>query len=149
MKVQGMVFVLLLALFVAGCSTNGNSSSTASITLKPTVLHALRPERKDFNISALDHTVQDAAVVQRLFAAAYKLPTPPSGRMSCPNDIGLVYQLDFLHDRTLLQHMSLQATGCGFLLLNKNDVRVSDYAFQVLLSKTIGIPSLVPGQSHP
>ena len=148
MKLQRMLLILLFALILVSCDTNETSSSTSFTTLKPTILNASRPERKDYDISALNRTVRDAAAVQQLFTAAYKLPKPPSGTINCPSDIGLVYQLDFLHDGTPLQNMSLQATGCTFLFLNQYDVRVSNYAFQVLLCQIIGIPSLVPGQSH-
>lgn len=149
MKLHGMVLVLLPILLLTGCGTNDSSPSSTSTTLKPTVLQVLRPTLKDYGIPSLDRTVRDATAVQRLYAAAYKLPAPPSGRINCPLDIGLVYQLDFLHDKTSLQKMTLQATGCQFLFLDKHDVRASDYAFQLLFSKTIGVPSLVPGQSHP
>jgi hypothetical protein len=148
MKSQRLLLILLFAFVLVGCGTNGTSSSTSFTTLKPTALHASRPERKDYDIPALDRTVHNAAV-QRLFVAAYKLPTPPSGTVNCPADIGLVYQLVFLQGATPIQHMSLQATGCQYLFLTQSDVRLSDYPFQVLLCKTIGIPSLTPGQSHP
>lgn len=149
MKLRGKAFVFLLIVLLVGCGTNGNSTSTSSTTLKPTVLHVLRPILKDYGIPSLDRTVQNAVAVQRLYTAAYKLPAPPSGRINCPLDIGLVYQLDFLHDKTSLQKMTLQATGCQYLFLNTHDVRITDYAFQLLFLKTIDVPSLVPGQSHP
>jgi hypothetical protein len=40
--------------------------------------------------------------------------------------------------------MSLNATGCQFLQITHDDVRMSSEAFRELLRKNLGIPSLVP-----
>jgi hypothetical protein len=152
MKLSRMVWILPVFIVLASCGTpsanKGLSSEPTATSPKPTVLHVIRPAVNNF--PALDRTVQDATAVQRLYASAYTLPIPtPGGAVNCPSDIGMVYHLEFLRNATLIQKMSLDATGCQLLQIGQTEMRFTDEAFRSLFTKTIGIPSLVPGQSHP
>lgn len=113
----------------------------------PTALHVTRPALPAYHFDPLDVTIRDTAAVERLYQAAYALPTPPSGTVNCPNDIGLVYHLNFLQNTiSSVQQMNLNATGCQYLLIGQdsNDVRRTNQSFLDLFTKTVGIPSLVP-----
>lgn len=149
MKLLSVPLLLLVVLLLISCGTNGSTSgeSSTSSATPPTVLHVMRAANNGF--PSLDRTIQDSAAVQRLFTAAFALPTPTgSGVVNCPGDIGMTYVLHFLHGTTPVQDMSLDATGCQRLQINATS-RLTNQAFLSLFLKTVEIPSLVPGQSHP
>lgn len=106
-------------------------------------MHVTRPAVNGY--PSPDRTVQDAQAVQRLYSAAYALPVPSPGRVNCPLDNGMTYYLTFLRGTTPLQQMTLRATGCQELRLDRDGVRWTTEAFRSLFLKTVGIPSLVPG----
>jgi hypothetical protein len=137
MKWSVLSVVLLLMLGVAACGSGGDA--------KPTMLHVTRNEElSGYDFAPLDVTVRDVNAIQHLYQAAYALPKPPSGTINCPNDIGLTYHLEFFEGDTSVQQMDLDATGCQFLQITHDEVRMSDGGFRESLRKLIGIPSLVP-----
>ncbi len=143
MKLQSGAIALLLLLFLAACG------DTAPASVPPlTSLHVIRPSLSDIHrFPLLDKTVSDAKAVQRLYSAALALSMPDSsgGVASCSGDIGLVYHLTFLQKNTSVQKMDLDATGCRYLQISPTDARYATDSFVALFTKTIGIPSLVPG----
>ncbi len=142
MKTKGLGLVLLLGLLLVAC---------AGTPQQPTALHVLRPASsspiygKGKPFPRLERTFNDTSAVQQLYAAALALPVVAQGKTySCPIDFGVVYQLDFLAGSDLLQHMDVQASGCQWVHLSSTDARWTNDAFNRLLAKTIGIPSLLP-----
>jgi hypothetical protein len=151
---QRATLILLAVLLLAGCGTLGRPDETGSTNIPfgptatptlPTALHVIRPAVNGY--PSLDRTIHDTKAVQRLYRAAYALPFPPPGKVNCPADIAMIYDLIFLQGTTPLQQMTLQATGCQFLRLSPqaDRVRLTTEAFRSLFLKTVGIPSLVPG----
>jgi hypothetical protein len=140
MRLKGVFFAsLLLALLTACHPTTGPDN--------PTMLHVTRTETlPGYNFAPLDVTIRDATTVQHIYQAAYALPPPPSGIYNCLADIGLVYHLEFFQNGASVDQMRLNPTGCQTLWIgdDDDDVRQSNEAFHELLSKAIGIPSLVP-----
>ncbi len=139
MKTKGLGLVLCLGLLLAAC---------VGTPQQPTALHVLRPA-SSFPIYGkpfprLERTINDASTVQQLYAAALALPVVAPGTYHCPIDFGVVYKLDFLAGSALIQHMDVQASGCRWLHLSSTDNRWTNDAFNRLLAKTIGIPSLLP-----
>jgi hypothetical protein len=128
---------LLLVLLTACHPTTGSNN--------PTMLRVTRTETlPGYNFAPLDVTIRNVTTVQHIYQAAYAQPVPPSGIYNCPVDIGLIYHLDFFQDGASVEQMSLNATGCQFLQITHDDVRMSSEAFRELLRKNLGIPSLVP-----
>jgi hypothetical protein len=147
MKAKGLLFALISLLLLAGCgSVSAGEEPPASPS--PTVLHVVRTNGFLKQLAPFDRTVRDVAAVQRLYTAAYALPPAAPGVVHCPNDLGVVYHLYFLHDTTLIQEMDLDATGCQFLHISKTDVRNTDPAFRTLVARTIGVGSLLPDSNH-
>jgi hypothetical protein len=141
MKWKALCFAPLLILGLVACSPASASSGTG----QPTMLHVTRTEAfPEYGFAPLDETITDTAAVQQVYQAAYVLPYPPSGIYNCPNDIGLVYHLEFFQPASSVEQMRLNATGCQFLQIGRDDVRSTNEAFRELLRKTLGIPSLVP-----
>lgn len=151
MKLHKIAWILLVSLLLLSCGTAGNS--TDGSTDQPTVLHVTRPANN--GRPTLKRTVEDAAMVQHLYAAANALPSPspggqvlkPGGAVNhCGMDNGMIYQMDFYKGKTLIQEMTLQATGCQTLQIGQdtNNIRVTNQAFLSLLMQTIDIPTLVP-----
>jgi hypothetical protein len=138
MKWKALLFVPLLFLLLTACHPSTGSNN-------PTMLHVTRAETlPGYNFAPLDVTIRDVTTVQHIYQAAYALPMPPSGTVSCPSDIGLIYHLDFFQGDASVEQMRLDATGCQALTISRDDVRFGNEAFRELLRKTLGIPSLVP-----
>jgi hypothetical protein len=85
-----------------------------------------------------EKTVDDAASVTRLYTAIKALPHPAKGIYGCPADDGLRYQLVFALPGAAVQHITVPASGCRFLTLNKSDVRMTNDPFWSLLAQTLG-----------
>lgn len=149
-----LVTVILLVIIVGAAGyglvtahASNAAPSTSSDLSQPTVLHVTRTSGVPINLPPLDRTVRDAAAVQRLYSAAYKLPTIPANAVfNCPMSRGIVYHLQFMRGTTPLQAMDLQADGCPFLQIGKS-VRQTTPTFISLLAKTLGIPSLIPANT--
>ncbi|HCI81175.1 MAG TPA: hypothetical protein DHW02_15970 [Ktedonobacter sp.] len=135
MSLRRIVVVILILLVFAGCDTAQSA--------KVSVLQVTRPASK---YPAFSKTVHDATLVQRFYNLAYSLPSPPAGKVNCPADNGVVYNLTFLDDSTLVQTMVLQASGCErlFITNNSQNMRMPNQAFQAAFLKLIGLPSLIP-----
>lgn len=151
MKLHKIAWILIVSLLLLSCGTGGNGTNGSSD--QPTSLHVTRPANN--GRPALDRTVKDVTMVQRLYAAANALPTASPGVQTlnpggpvihCGMDNGMIYQMDFYKGKTLLQKMTLQATGCQTLQIGQdtNNVRVTNQAFLSLFMQTIDIPTLVP-----
>jgi hypothetical protein len=139
----------LLMLVLVACSPASASTGAANPTRLQVTRTGAFPE---YGFAPLFVVVQDVTTVQHLYQAAYALPSPPSGPVNCPNDIGLVYHLDFFQGDASVQQMDLDATGCQVLHITPDDARMSNDAFRESLQKALGIPSLVPpipGRNQP
>ena len=136
-------FFLLLTLFLALASCG--TASTAATLSQPTTLQGERVTHTINYFAPLSRTVTRVEAVQTLYKAALALPKPSmTETRSCPADFGLIYHLRFLKNGTLVRQMALGASGCGYLLVEKNDMRVISQTFLTLFAHTIGIlPSQV------
>jgi hypothetical protein len=68
--------------------------------------------------------ISDPAIVQHLYAAALAAPVPPKIIESCMIDTGVKFQLTFLKDTTVVQHMTLDPSGCPYLRIGSgNEIR--------------------------
>ena len=143
MKSKRVLLTLIFLFLLTGCGTATTIDTSTSV--KITALHVMRPATLN-NVPTFERTIQDRAAIQHLFQTAYTLPAAPTGRINCPNDLGIVYHLTFIQGTTTLQQMTLDASGCTFLRIGQNssDLRYADYNFQQLTAETIGLPSLVP-----
>ena len=140
-RVKGLLFIPLLLLLFAACSPGTGAGGAP----QPTALHVTRNARPDYNFPAVDVTIRDVAAVQHLYQSANALEYTTGGTYSCPADIGLFYQLDFLQGTTVLQHMRFGGTGCQFLQIDhEQPVRLTNPAFRSLFSQTTGITPLAP-----
>ncbi len=141
MKLKRILFILPLLLLVA-CGTVNAQQGTAS---GPTALHVVRSSSNPYakHVPTFDRTLTDATAVQRLYTAALALPKV-TGAYSCPKDTGLAFHLTFLNSTTSIQQMDLEASGCQFLGIGKEDMRVTNAAFLGLFEEVVGISALNP-----
>ena len=142
------ILALSLLLLLAACGTGssggtGSTSGGTTTTTGPTTLHVVRSNTLYLHFPPFDHTISTAVAVQKLFHAALALPKV-AGVYNCPVDTGLEYHLTFLHGTSSIQQMNLDASGCQFLGIGKQDSRVTNAAFLALFTKTVGITSLYP-----
>ena len=140
---RGKVLILMpiLLLVLASCA-----SSNTSTSFKPTTLQVVRSSTLPGNsFPPLSRTITNANAVQKLYDAALALPNVSStGTRSCPGADGLIYHLRFLQNRTDVQQMDMGPTGCPWITVNKDDMRVPDQTFFSLFAQTVGIsPSQV------
>lgn len=134
-KVLLLMPVLLL---VFACS----SSSDTSTSFKPTTLQVVRSSTLPGNsFPPLSRTITNSNAVQKLYDAALALPNvSTTGTRSCPGADGLIYHLRFLQNKTHVQQMDIGPTGCPWIIVNKDDMRVPDQTFFSLFAQTLGIP---------
>jgi hypothetical protein len=138
-KVLLLMPVLLLVL---ACG----SSSNTSTSFKPTTLQVVRSSTlPGNNFPPLSRITTNANAVQKLYDAAFALPkASTTGTRNCPAADGLIYHLRFLQNRTYVQQMDMGPTGCPWITVNKDDMRVPDQMFFLLFAQTVGIsPSQV------
>lgn len=147
MKHWNVVLLVVLFLVLAGCDSTGGATTNPD-TQQPTSLHITRPATNGY--PSLTRTIQNQASVQQLYQAALVLPKPSTGVLQCSDDLGVIYQLDFVQGTTSLQNMTLQASGCEFIYLGPGlqNARLTNNTFQSLFLKTVGEPSLLPASSH-
>ncbi len=128
--------ICLLLLVACGQGTGGVGNTPNT----PTALHVTLPPPR-YPVSTfhpIDKTIDNAAAVQRLYAAALAQPAPPKGKtFMCPADLGLTYHLVFLNGSQVLRTADLDATGCQWLHFGPHDVRMPDSAFLSLFQQTL------------
>jgi|GEM_PF-2032823 len=141
------VFILLFLLIVGllGPLTRNLAVQKAL----PDTLTVTRVTLRSAHIAPFSSTTHDAAVVQKLYKAAYALPTPLPDQNDCQSSSSLEYDLTFLQRSLVVQKMYLTPTGCPRLNIGTDvmgipDMRVATTAFQSLLAQALGLPSLVP-----
>ncbi len=137
-----MPFLLLFSLLVLSCG----AGSDASTSFMPTTLQVVRSSTLPGNsFPPLSRTITNANAVQKLYDAALALPqVSTTGTSSCPGADGLIYHLRFLQDSTHVQQMDMGPTGCPWINVNKDDMRVPNQKFFLLFAQTLGIsPSQV------
>lgn len=89
-------------------------------------------------------SITDTQSVQRLYNAVQTLPrfTPhsPPIPMSCPNDLGLEYVVDFFQDSHLIQEITIDSGGCEFVKIGSKDIRrYSDTQFWQILAQALNL----------
>jgi len=131
-------FSLLFFLLLTSCGT-AFATTTAS-SPRPTTLQVERVTHTINVFAPFSRTSTDAQSVQSLYDAALALPkVTTTGVHSCPADVGLVYHLRFLQNRSLVRQMDLQPSGCASLLVDKNDARPLSKTFIESFTQTVGI----------
>lgn len=132
-----LFFFALLLLIASSC---GGTSEITPVALHVTRSSPLRP------LPPLNMTITDKKAVQALYQAAYNLPLIDGGTQSCSVDLGIVYHLDFIEDKSTSENMDLQVTGCLHLTTTQG-VRQANNAFLDLVARTIHVNPLVPHRS--
>jgi len=139
MKKIGLPIVVLLVFLCAGCGSSATNTGAAPASM---TLHVVRIVTIPSDYRAFSRTIRDATTVRQLYQAAIALAKAPSGIINCPNDIGLVYQLNFQQGEST-QQMNLHASGCQFLSISQTDIRQTTPSFRALVAHVIGLPSLL------
>src|SRR5260221_378591 len=137
-----VLLLMPILLVVLACGTN----SATSPSFRPTTLQVVRSSSLPGNrFPPLSRIITNANAVEKLYTAALALPqVSTTGTRSCLADIGLIYHLRFLQSRTSIQQMDMGPTGCPWITVNKDDMRVPDQTFFFLFAQTLGIaPSQV------
>jgi hypothetical protein len=153
-----VVLPVLVALSLAGCGTRvvagtaATSTSPASIAvasgLPPITaivgLHVRRlsPGPQD-RVAPFEKTSTDVVEVQRLYAAVLKLkPFPADTITSCPLDIGVTYELDFLRQGAPTVP-AFYGGGCPALEFQQQQrvLQIVDWTgFSQILAEALGVP---------
>ncbi len=139
MRVPGRLLLVVLGMFVVGCGLpDGRLPQGGPTVLQITRFSAL----PDNYFPSFSRSVKGAGAIQGLYDAALALPhvQPGGPTHTCPADIGLMYDLRFSRDGRTVQDMDLALSGCWWIEVSKNDVRVPSEAFVSLLARTIGVP---------
>jgi hypothetical protein len=151
-----VVLPVLVALSLAGCGTRvaagtaTNSTSPDSTAVPhglPPVseivgLHVLRLSVSAQNrVAPFEKTSTDVVEVQRLYAAVLKLkPFPADFHTSCPVDIGVTYQLDFLR-QSAPTAQAFYGGGCPAISFQQHILQIVDWpGFSDLLAEALGVP---------
>jgi hypothetical protein len=146
--------VVLAILVLAACgvspSTSGVSPTatvartTASETppLPPTSITVLRfsqyPQQN--RVAPFVKTSEDTASVQRLYHAVFALPPPPSPPPWCPQDVGVGYQLSFIHNNTVVLQVVLSGSCSYAAISNPPECRNWTRAFIAQVAATLRVP---------
>ncbi len=150
MKKQWLICLILPLILLSGCGLT--LTSAANAVEEPTILQVQRvnTETENHYLPFAPRTITNQQLVQHLYHAMQALPqfsTPDSpGSLSCPREIGVQYQLVFLHEHSVMQKAIYDPSGCSRIWIGQNDVRAADKPFAQLFAQTIGIPEtdLVP-----
>jgi hypothetical protein len=130
--------ILPFLLILTGCGT----ASGASIPSGPTTLQIERATHTINYFSPFSRTITRVQNVQAFYNAALALPkASATGRVhSCPAAFGLTYHLHFLRDGVSFQQMDMEPSGCGSLLVGKNDMRTISATFIKYFAQIVEIP---------
>ncbi|MHB8599525.1 MAG: hypothetical protein ACYDER_22265 [Ktedonobacteraceae bacterium] len=141
-KKRYLILLIFPLILLSGCGTTFVSAVTTTTQQAPTTVQVRRVNLIPGNhyLPFSPRTITDQQVVQRLYNAMQALPHwDLSGPVSCPNDAGLEYQLDFFQEHTFIQEVVFDPEGCSTVRIGKNDVRVPDKSFTQLFVQTLGI----------
>jgi hypothetical protein len=89
--------------------------------------------------------VSDPTAARAVFAALLALPPPLPGAHGCPNDVGVEYQLAFVHDQTVVALARIKPSGCQEVVLTTGPTvalfsSATAPEFWPLLAEKLGIP---------
>lgn len=146
LKKQWLIWLILPVILLSGCGSI--LVSAASTGEEPTMLQVQRVN--SVNAETGNHyppfasrTITNQQVVQRLYNVMQALPpftiSNPPGWLSCPHGTDVTYQLDFLHEHSLIREVMYSLSGCPTLRIGKNDVRTPDKSFAQLLAQAVGV----------
>ena len=139
MKWQRFILLLTILLLVVGCG----AIDTKAAAPQPTTMEVTRSSVIAQNhLPPFSRTITDAGAVQRLYTAAQNLPKTRVQRWMCPLPSTIVYHVQFLEGKTVLQQWNMDAIGCAVVMLHKGDLRRVNSAFVSLFAKTIGLTKL-------
>ena len=151
-----MAAALLLVVALAACGQTVVGAARSTATRTPpaayTAVHALRTNVFG-EAPPFDHTVNDAAKVQRLYQALLALP-PWRAVGGCPIDLGTQFDLTFFAGARPALRSAVKPDGCGSVLIDIRDTRDPrqswDPAFWKTFAATFGVPvSAVQGIKSP
>ena len=157
------ILVILLAVLLAGCSggstsnranTGPNSRSTSAPASTATVpqgtsierVHVVRTsDNQHSTLPPFNYTGQTASAVQALYDGLLALPKYVPGRVTCPSDIGVQYNLTFSHGSSVALSAIADPTGCQIVVVNGHDNRTAAHSqLWALLASAVGVsPTLV------
>ncbi len=146
------LFVLSLALLalVAGCGASTAQAayppSASSVRIIRTTSALATP-----GFPGLDLTISDSQTTQAFYQMTLSLPhSTEKSPQSCPLDEGITYNLIFSYNGKQVIQATADPTGCEQVVLNGNDVRLSNDAYWHMLSQLIHGPVrwTPPGQGQ-
>jgi hypothetical protein len=109
---------------LAGCASTASAGTAGGVSsglcgstsrVDRLVVHRadLLPQNHPYFTFPAKITVTDPGQARRVAQAACALPPMPSGTISCPADMGIVYHLTFVTDGRELPPVQADAGGCG------------------------------------
>ena len=148
---------MLMALALVSCGTSVGTDAAATAAspdstavpygLPPVTamvgLHVLRMSFFAQNrVAPFEKTSTDVVEVQRLYAAVLKLkPFASHITPSCPVNIGVTYQLDFLR-QSAPTVQAFYGGGCPGISFQQRILQIVDWsAFSQLLAEALGVPA--------
>jgi hypothetical protein len=92
-------------------------------------------------VAPFEKTSTDGVEVQRVYAAVLKLkPFPADTITSCPVDIGVTYQLDFLR-QSAPTVQAFYGGGCPAISFQQRILQIVDWSgFSQVLAEALGVP---------
>jgi len=138
-KLFPWLLIMIFATNLASCA-NGSYASTPPKGPLPDILLVERVPGTS-KLPSLKKEYFSQTSIQKLYIDMWGLsPYPTDSVFSCGIDLGLVYNLSFLHDNTLVWKATAYATGCGGVKLNTHDLRRDNSIFWQDLKDVILVP---------
>lgn len=139
MKWQKYILLLTILLLVTGYSTIDTKAAAPA----PTILEVTRSSTiPQHYLPPFSRTITNASAVQKLYTAAQNLPKAGVHNWMCPIGSTVIYHVQFLVGKTVLQQWNMDAIGCYAIVLHKGDLRQPNPAFVSLFARTIGLTKL-------
>lgn len=134
--------ILLVCALTLGTIMIAHASASGSSAQQPTMLQAQRSLGLNHRRPPVLRIVADAQRVQRLYGAILKLPhIPQNAIFNCPADDGTMWTLTFWHGASVVAHVTVNDTGCQFLVINGHDGRMTSLSnFWQVFAATIALP---------
>jgi hypothetical protein len=146
-----MVFALVLV--AAGCGsssshTGGTPTATVPQATQVDTVHVVRTsDDGPSNLAPFDYTGHDATKTQTLYTALLALPAYVATGRACPTDLGVQYELTFLHSGSTVLHAIADPSGCQVVVINGQDNRTA--AHSVLWAQLAAAVGVSTSQVYP
>ena len=110
------IYITIMTCFVVFLLT---SCSDSLATQNFDMLIVKRKDPLHQSNTGFEKSIQDKAVVKKLYEKIISLPPFPQGSIHCPNDNGVEYELTFTLASKSISKAMVRATGCQGVTMNE------------------------------